>query len=236
MSNIDVQKAYWDSVADKKTFTHPICMSLFQQLVPVTAPILDFGCGYGRTCKELVECGYREVVGIDISPQMIIRAKTLDPTLELHHFDGTAIAFPDESFSACTLLAVLTCIPTNAGQTQLISEIHRVLRPGGLLYISDYPIQKDARNQQRYRQYENEFGVYGTFRLSDGGVVRHHDMRWIHQLLCDFAVIREEQIETRTMNGNVAEVFQLIVKKGKNGQESRVRDMPLSAGDAPSVI
>jgi len=92
-----------------------------------------------------------------------------------------------------------------------------------LLYISDYPIQKDARNQQRYRQYENEFGVYGTFRLSDGGVVRHHDMRWIHQLLSDFAVIREEQIE-------------IIVKKGKNGQESRVRDMPLSAGDAPSVI
>lgn len=217
MSKIDIQKEYWDGVAKKKTFTHPICMNVFRESVSAGEAILDYGCGYGRTCHQLVECGYCNVVGIDISSQMIAHGKALNPSLELLHFHGKTIPFPDESFPACTLLAVLTCIPTDAGQTRVINEIHRVLCPGGLLYVSEYPIQKDPRNQKRYLQYEDEFGIYGVFRLSDGGVVRHHEMSWVYRLLSAFTVIWEDKIKVCTMNGNATEVFQMVAKKGEIG-------------------
>jgi SAM-dependent methyltransferase len=224
MNNIDIQKTYWDSITEKKSFTHPIFMNIFSELISVENSILDYGCGYGRTCNELSEYGYNKVVGIDISSHMIDRGKVLYPNLDLLYFDGKKIPFPDESFFACTLLAVLTCIPTNTGQMKVINEIHRVIRPGGILYISDYPIQKDQRNQERYQQYENEFDTYGIFRISDGGVLRHHYMSWIYKLLSEFIIIREDRIEVCTMNGNVAEAFQLIVKKKETGQPANGAD------------
>jgi ubiquinone/menaquinone biosynthesis C-methylase UbiE len=213
MNNINIQQAYWDSVAGEKTFLHSICFNVLQKMISPEEAILDYGCGYGRTCNELVECGYRSVVGIDISSQMIARGRALYPSIALVQYDGEKLPFLDESFSACVLVAVLTCIPTNVGQEQVISEIQRVLRPGGILYVSDYPIQEDERNQERYRQYVEEFGIYGIFRLPDGGVMRHHDRSWISELLSEFVVIQDNLTEVRTMNGNVANAFQLIVKK-----------------------
>lgn len=211
--NIDIQTNYWDTVAEAKTFTHPVPMQEFLGLVPVSAKILDYGCGYGRTCSEFVARGYRDVVGIDISAGMIARGGTLYPHLDLRRFDGGSLPFADGTFDVCTLLAVLTCIPTDAGQKLVTTEIQRVLRPGGIVYISDYPFQPDSRNQDRYREFKNEFGLFGVFRLPDGGIVRHHDMRWIHELLSQVEILREGKAEVHTMNGNTAQIFQILARK-----------------------
>ncbi len=140
--------------------------------------------------------------------------------MELHHFDGVTLPFPDESFVACTLLAVLTCIPTDAGQKHIFSEIDRVLSPNGILFVSDYPLQQNKRNQERYRQFENEFGVFGTFRISDAGVVRHHDMPKIYDLLSQFDILNEDRFEVFTMNGNPARIFQILARKKHKEQRS----------------
>ncbi|MHC4216445.1 MAG: class I SAM-dependent methyltransferase [Planctomycetota bacterium] len=213
MNELDVQKTYWDNVAEKRTFTHPIQISRLQELVPVEGKILDYGCGYGRTCSELMRGGFTNIVGVDISSRMIARGKSLYPDLDLQYFDGASLPFPDDTFNACTMLAVLTCIPTDAGQKRVINELHRVLCPGGILYLSYYPIQQDARNLERYRQYENEFGVFGVFRLSDGGVVRHHSKSWIYELLSKFEIIKEDNIKVSTMMGNEARVSQILARK-----------------------
>jgi SAM-dependent methyltransferase len=39
---------------------------------------LDFGCGAGRSTRFLLACGF-DAIGIDISPQMIAKAKEIDP-------------------------------------------------------------------------------------------------------------------------------------------------------------
>jgi SAM-dependent methyltransferase len=213
MSEIDIQKAYWDAVAKTKTFTHPIPTHVFRGLLSADARILDYGCGYGRTCSEFFEAGYRSIWGIDISAAMITRGHSLHPELALLRFDGISLPFADCSFDACTMLAVLTCIPTDAGQKRAIDEIHRVLRPGGVFFMSDYPLQSDTRNQRRYREFTSELGMYGVFRLSDGAVVRHHDMGWIHRLLCEFEILGEESIRVSTMNGNAADIFQIFARK-----------------------
>lgn len=188
-------------------------MEEFRALVPIGAKVLDYGCGYGRACAELATSGYRDVVGVDISAGMIARGRALDPNLDLRRCDGCSLPFADDTFDACVLLAVLTCIPTDAGQRLVLAEIRRILRPGGILYVSDYPLQPDSRNQARYRKFQKAFGVFGVFRLPDGGVVRHHDRRWIHELLAPFEIIGENRAEVTTMNGNAARIFQILARK-----------------------
>ncbi|MGE4299733.1 MAG: methyltransferase domain-containing protein [Desulfovibrionaceae bacterium] len=212
MRDRDIQTAYWDSVACSKEFTHPIPVAAFQAHIPATAAILDYGCGYGRVCGTLADMGYCHVTGIDTSAAMIARGKTQHHDLDLRVFDGASTGFDDGCFDACLAMALLTCIPSDAGQEQALSEMHRVLKPGGVLFVSDYPLQCDARNLARYREYEKEFGAFGVFR-TEGAVFRHHDMKRIHGLLHHADIVWEQTIPVRTMNGHASDVFQIMARK-----------------------
>lgn len=45
--------------------------------------VLDLGCGYGWHCKYAVECGAKQVLGIDLSEKMIHEAKAKTQTRKL---------------------------------------------------------------------------------------------------------------------------------------------------------
>jgi len=209
---LDNQIKYWDKVAHEKSFTHPVKFDLFFELLSEDAKILDYGCGYGRTCAELVDHGYGNVIGVDISHEMIKRGKSLFPDLELLHIAPGPLSFEAGTFDACILFGILTCIPTDKGQHRLIDEMRRMLKPGGLLYISDYPIQSDERNQMRYQEFQHEYGKFGVFQLPEGGIFRHHDLNWIHDLLKNFKILKIDQFKGITMNGHEAEVFQVLAQ------------------------
>ena len=81
---------------------------------------------------------------------------------------------------------MLTCIVSNGDQKQLISEIYRILKPGGIVYVNDFLLNTDERNTLRYLQYQEQFGIYGAFELPEGAVVRHHSEEWIKELFCNF--------------------------------------------------
>jgi SAM-dependent methyltransferase len=213
MREADAKRSYWDRMATRRTFTHPLRAELIRNRVPAAGRILDYGCGYGRTCAQLVEAGYADVVGVDTSAAMIRQGLHLHPHLKLRHIAPDAIPFAGNTFAACLLFAVLTCIPENSNQQRLATELHRVLQPNGILYLSDYPLQSNARNRKRYDRFKDEFGTFGVFRLPDGGVFRHHAMAWIYALMSDFSILREETLEVTTMNGNPAKIFQIIAKK-----------------------
>jgi hypothetical protein len=112
--------------------------------------------------------------------------------------------------NAALLLAVLTCIPTDESQRGVLVEIRRILRPGGLLYISDLWLQTDRSNRARYERDAGRFGRYGVFALDEGVVVRHHDRAWIDALTAEFSTLELRPVNLVTMNGNVANGFQWI--------------------------
>lgn len=207
------QTEYWNRVADDKQFTHPLDGERFCELVPKSAAILDVGCGYGRSWGDLRAEGYVNVIGIDIARNMIERGHRLHPEGDLRVWEGTELPFGASRFDAVLLFAVLTCIPTDDGQRGLISEAHRVLRPDGVLYMSDYPIQKDARNQSRYAQFESRYGTFGVFELPEGVLLRHHSLEWIDDLLSSFRRASLRVIDVQTMNGNMSKVFQYFGRK-----------------------
>jgi SAM-dependent methyltransferase len=200
---------FWNRAAASKRFTHPLDHARFTRAITRDANILDYGCGQGRLTAELIELGYTRVVGVDSSPEMIRRAIESNPAASFIVNDGTRVPAADSSFDAVLLFAVLTCVASDDDQKNLVRELRRILRPGGLLIISDYPLQTDARNLARYEAHAAELGGHGHFRLPDGAVLRHHPRAWFDLLLADFAVVELFELEARTMNGNPARIVQL---------------------------
>lgn len=206
------QVEYWNSVSEQKEFTTPFQAKQFAKYVKRDSTILDVGCGYGRTLDELYHDDYHNLIGIDFSSGMIERGKQQFPYLDLRVKKDTKIALPDASVDAVILFAVLTCIRTNEEQEQLLSEIKRVMKPQGILYVNDFLLNTDERNLSRYEKYKEAYGVYGVFELPEGAVCRHHDKTWIKQLLSDFEELEYEDLTFTTMNGHKSNGFYFIGK------------------------
>lgn len=209
------QLKYWDSVSEKKEFTSPLILENLAKYIKKDSRILDVGCGYGRTLDELYQNGYRNLVGIDFSSGMIERGKRQFPYLDLQIKKNDKIALPDASVDAVILFAVLTCIRTNGEQEQLVSEIKRVLKPQGILYVNDFLLNEDVRNLSRYERFKEIYGVYGVFELPEGAVCRHHDEKWIRRLLRDFSQLDYSRVTRTTMNGHKSNGFYYMGKLTK---------------------
>jgi len=204
---------YWDQQPEKREFHHPIDLDLLRSFVGHDARILDVGCGYGRILSVLRGAGFTNLLGLDTSRGMIERAGREQPDGQFRHIVGFDTGEPACSADAILLFAVLTCIPSNHDQVALLSECQRVLRSGGILYVSDLYLNKDARNAARYDRFEKRFGVRGIFQLDDGGIMRHHEEAWIETLLADFQPLHQEQFSARTMNNHFSRAFQYIGRK-----------------------
>ena len=206
------QNEYWDSVSEKKEFSTPFQAEVFSKFVRKDSHILDVGCGYGWTLHELYENGYRNLTGLDFSSGMIERGKRQFPYLDLRVKEDDAIALPDNSVDAVILFAVLTCIRTNEEQENLLKEIERVLKPQGILYVNDFLLNTDERNLSRYEYFKEIYGTYGVFELPEGAVFRHHDEKWIKQLLSDFSELEYRRMTFTTMNDHTSNGFYFIGK------------------------
>ena len=201
------QRGYWDRVAAEKVFTHPLNRDWVTGVIRPDARVLDYGCGYGRTLNELARMGYANGVGVDFSAAMVARGRREFPELDLR----PTLADPDAAYDAVFLMAVLTCVPEDAEQDALMADTRRVLRPGGVLYVSDMPLQADARNLRRYA--EAGFGTYGVFETEDGAIVRHHSDARFAALLGGFEVIATEDVPLTTMNGHAATARQFLARR-----------------------
>lgn len=210
MGRLPLQTAYWDSVASKKSFAHPLRWDWLRSHLKPEARILDHGCGYGRLLEQLMEAGYRNVVGTDFSGGMLAQCRANFPEATIVQNDGRTLPFGDRSFDAVVLFTVLTCIPADDDQTALLAEIGRTLRPGALLYVSDLLLNSDDRNMERYQRGAAEFDRFGVFQLAEGAIVRHHDPAWVEQLMTSFSILAFDRFTVTTMNGNRSAAFQVL--------------------------
>jgi SAM-dependent methyltransferase len=205
----DLQLEYWNTVGPTKPFSHPLNVEQLSRWIGRASRILDYGCGYGRTLGILQTNGFNNLIGVDPAPAMIAAARERFPSISFEALeDFRSTGLPDASVDAVLMCAVLTAVPSNDGQRAIMVELTRVLRPGGLLHISDMWLQTGARDTERYAAGEKKYGVYGVFDLPEGVAVRHHDCSWIEELTREYELLALDEIQVQTMNGHPAAAFQ----------------------------
>lgn len=119
-------------------------------------PVVDLFCGAGRRRLiaeinrhppgRLLEIGvgpgrhiplYRghAVTAVDCSAAMIASCRCVAPEVEAQVMDGERLAFPDGGFDYVVLCHVLS---VTADASRLLSEVYRVLRPGGRVFVLNH--------------------------------------------------------------------------------------------------
>lgn len=207
------QEKYWDEVAEEKEFPTPFPLEEFKKHIRPEMNILDLGCGYGRTLSELHKNGFKNLTGVDYSEQMIKRGLRLHPNFKLIKNNGDDLPFLDNSFDAVLLIGVLTSNVQTEKQKELLLEISRVLKDNGLIYISDFLLNNDERNLQRYQKFKDKYEIYGVFELPEGAVLRHHTIQHVLKLTEDYEKLYFENTIFDTMNGNKSNGFYYIGMK-----------------------
>lgn len=108
--------------------------------VRVAGRILDSGCGGGGTALSLAEES-EFAVGIDLAPRFRDAGTRLGAEKGIRNVaflsgDGTKLPFRDGSFDLVFSHSVIEHL-TSA--TAYLAECHRVLKPGGVMYLSTAP-------------------------------------------------------------------------------------------------
>ena len=101
--------------------------------------ILDAGVGTGRNMPFYPMDG--EVVGIDLSPQMLAQARKsrerLGVATELCRMDVTATAFSDGHFDY-VIASFIFCVLDDSDQLAALCELRRICKPDGEIRIIEY--------------------------------------------------------------------------------------------------
>ena len=101
--------------------------------------VLEVGCGTGLALP-LYDPRQR-VVGVDFSADMLakaearVAARSLGHVEALHRMDARELGFADASFDQVAAMHVLSVVPE---PERVLTEIARVLRPGGRLVVSNH--------------------------------------------------------------------------------------------------
>lgn len=92
--------------------------------------LLDLGCGCGTPVAKTL-AAHGNVVGVDISPVQIERARSLVPDATFLCADMAALRFPPGSFDAVVAFYAIIHVPLEE-QPELFKKIAGWLKPGGL--------------------------------------------------------------------------------------------------------
>lgn len=103
--------------------------------------VLDIGCGTGYGSRFLYDLG-NEVSSIDVSEAAINHARKKYAGPEYIKSSAENIPFPDEAFDAIMAFEVIEHVPD---PYKALSEMRRVLKTGGSLFIST-PNPRNLRN------------------------------------------------------------------------------------------
>jgi 2-polyprenyl-3-methyl-5-hydroxy-6-metoxy-1,4-benzoquinol methylase len=129
-------------------------MNIFKEYVVKKGIVLDFGCGSGYNSVLLANMGFW-VKSVDVNNYTEYRKNEYNKLmaedqrrlwnelskkskrLSFSHYSNT-LSFKRNTFDAVLAHAVLEHVPVNKVPT-VLAEIHRVLKPKGVLYISRLP-------------------------------------------------------------------------------------------------
>jgi len=98
--------------------------------------VLDIGCGFGWCAWNFIQRGVALVTGVDVSNDAADVFRSID-NQKIKFFRASALELPfgNETFDTAVSWETIEHVPKNT-EKQMLLEIFRVLKPGGILYLS----------------------------------------------------------------------------------------------------
>jgi GT2 family glycosyltransferase/SAM-dependent methyltransferase len=157
-----------------------LCSLFSRAPLPVGQTVLEVGCSDGMVCDLLVNMGAKSVVGIDAMKT----AGCGFPTPDITYVTGDAHALPmeDESFDMVVTIATFEHL---SDPERALSEIMRVLKPGGYAYIQAGPLYHSPFGHHMFgffdewpwihlRKSSDEIGAIAEVNGSSPRIQYHH--------------------------------------------------------------
>ena len=130
--------AYFREIEERRYATHYHLAELFSMLKGSRGKLLEVGCGIGVDSVQLAKCGF-DVTAVDLTENALEvareNAKRAGVTIDFRLGNAEGLDFPDATFDAVYSFGVLHHTPDIE---KAVSEVHRVLKPGGIAYVMLY--------------------------------------------------------------------------------------------------
>jgi phosphatidylethanolamine/phosphatidyl-N-methylethanolamine N-methyltransferase len=132
--------------------------------------VLEVGVGTGLSLPEYDK--HLEIVGIDLSPDMLEKARErvadeeLDHVTGLHEMDAADLKFPDGAFDTVVAMYVMTVVPE---PEIVMRELARVTKPGGqVLLVNHFSQREGVRGwvERRMAPFADKIGWRSVFDVS----------------------------------------------------------------------
>jgi phosphatidylethanolamine/phosphatidyl-N-methylethanolamine N-methyltransferase len=132
--------------------------------------VLEVGVGTGLSLPDYDK--HLEIVGIDLSPDMLEKARErvadeeLGHVTGLHEMDAADLKFPDGAFDTVVAMYVMTVVPE---PEIVMRELARVTKPGGqVLLVNHFSQREGVRGwvERRMAPFADKIGWRSVFDVS----------------------------------------------------------------------
>ena len=132
--------------------------------------VLEVGVGTGLSLPMYGK--HLEIVGIDLSPEMLEKARNrvateaLDNVTGLHEMDASKLTFADASFETVVAMYVMTVVPE---PEKVMRELSRVCKPGGEVLLVNHFSQEDGVRgwvERRMAPFADQLGWHPVFDVN----------------------------------------------------------------------
>lgn len=155
--------AYWDrhwksenSKLEKqiKVKNDGFVIGYTKKYLPAGTKIFEGGCGLGEKVSALHYNGY-DAYGVDYAKETVKKINQYAPELKIKAGDVRDLPFPDNFFDGYWSLGVVEHFYD--GYEKIVSEMFRVLTPGGYLFLTApvmSPLRKAKVRGRKYPEYK----------------------------------------------------------------------------------
>jgi SAM-dependent methyltransferase len=149
--------------------------------------VLDFGCGWGRIIRFFMkDIAASRLVGVDVNPEMIEICRRNDrwSRFEVVTESGPT-SFADGSFDLVLSFSVFSHF-SEAMHLRWLEEIHRILKPGGLLIATTRPrdfIEQSVLDRVRRPLSPHPEAIAGMFADTERWLTAYDEGRFCYEPL-----------------------------------------------------